>query len=431
MVTNPTQRVREHDAESPFDLNLERALSKLAALEPSLEVPYLTITLDWRPDGQDPRSRPARQFVEQEVERLIGDREYRDPVAVSLREDLELIRTFLDSDIDPASQGVVLVACAANNVFETLQLGLPLENSLVLQPTPALAALARLAEDYEPYAVLLVDQHEAFLSFVRQSRRHRGISLESSDYPRKQQSGGWSQRRFQARADERVSAFAQDVAGEVQRALDESAKNILVVAGDEIMTSALDEHFHQSIKDRIAGTLRIDIRASEQEIVDLTMPVVAAFERQQESEAVHQLNESRGAGGLAALGPEEVLAALQAGQVMTLIMTDDFSQTGWADYTMHHFGVGSIPKRHPAGGDADHLVPVQLAEEAVRLALQTGAEIEIVQSVIPIAEMGEDIEIPDAGAEPPRTDAAQSLDEVGGIGAVLRYALNEDRPIAL
>jgi hypothetical protein len=428
VVTDPTQRVREHDADSPLDLDLKRQLERFAAIEPSADVPYLTITLDWHPDGQDPRKRPGRQFIEQQFDTLLGEREYRDPEAVSLRDDLELIRTFLDDEVDPASQSVGIVACAARNVFETLQLGLALENNVLLGPTPSLSILMRLAEDYAPYAVLLVDQHEATLIFLSQSRRDRSVWLESSDYPRKQQAGGWSQRRFQARADERVSAFAQDIAEEVRKALEESGTKVLVLAGDEVMTSALDEQFHQDVKDRIAGTVRLDIRASEQEIVEATMPLVEAFEREQESEAVRLLHENRGSGGLAALGSDEVLAALQAGQVMTLVMTDDFSKPGWADYSMHLFGAGKKPKRHPGGGDAKQMVPVQLEEEVVRLALQTGADIEIVQAVVPMEAMNdEDMEIPDAGSEPPRTEAAQSLDEVGGIGALLRYAMSDEQ----
>lgn len=428
MATDPTQRVREQVVDSPLDLDLQRALRRLAALEPSPAIPYLTIALDWRPDGQDPGRRPARQFIEQELDRLLGEREYRDPVAVSMRDDLELIRTFLDEDADAASQGIVIVACAARNVFETLQIGLPVESNVTLAPTPALLMLAKLAEDYEPYAVLLVDQHEATLSFIRQARRHRSMTLDGSEYPRKQATGGWSQRRFQSRADERVSAFAQDVAEEVRKALDEAGKRILVVAGDEVMTSALDEHFHQSVKDRIAGTMRIDIRASEQEVVELTMPLIEAFEREQEASAVRRLQESRGSGGLAALGSDDVLAALQAGQVMTLMMTDDYSQPGWADYSMSHFGTGDAPKRHPGGGDAAELEPIQIEEEVVRLALQTGADIEIVQAVVSMAEMNAvDMDIPEAGGDPPRTAPAQALDEFGGIGALLRYALSNDQ----
>jgi hypothetical protein len=427
VVTDPTQRIRERENDTPLDLDLQSALTRFAALVPSSDAPYLTITLDWRPEGQDPQRRPARQFVEQQLEEILAGYEYHSPEATSIREDLEMIRTFLDGDLDPAAQGVVIIASSAAGVFETMALGLPVENRVVVGPTPSLTMLGRMAEDYAPYAVLLVDQHDATLSFISQAHQDHAVWLESSDYPRKQQAGGWSQRRFQARADERVNAFAEDIATEVQKALDETGTDILVLAGDEIMLSALNEQFHQSVKDRIAGTLRLDIRASEQDIIEATMPLVKEFERQQEAEAVRLLHENRGTAGLAALGPEEVLAALQAGQVMTLVMTDDFSSQGWADYSLPVYGTGAKPKQHPAGGDTGDIVPIQLEEEIVRLALQTGADIEIVQSTVPISEMGEDIEIPESGAERPRTEAARSLDEVGGIGALLRFALSEEQ----
>jgi hypothetical protein len=114
---------------------------------------------------------------------------------------------------------------------------------------------------------------------------------------------------------------------------------------------------------------------------------------------------------------------------MTLVMNDDFSQPGWADYTLPLYGVGSPPGEHPAGGDVANLVPTTVEDEVVRLALQIGAEVQLVRSAVPVG-VEEQEQIPNADDPTPRSEAARALDELGGIGAILRYALDAGQPTA-
>jgi hypothetical protein len=454
VATNPIQRIRDHAHDSPLDLDAARTLGQLATLPPSTAAPYLSLSLDWRPQGSDPgrapaseprpserRSgrddgfregtsrRPSRQVFEREVAKVIEGYGPRGAAFDSLTADIERIGTFLDEELNPAAQGIFIVACSAAGVFEPLALGLPLPTRLAVGPTPALGALARLIEDHPAYAVLLADQHEATLSFITQATRGQSVALESTDYPRKQQQGGWSQRRFQARADERVAAFARGIADEVARALDETGVDLLVVAGDEVITSALDPAFHPTVKERIIETIRLDNRASEREIVEATHPLAEQAEREREISAAAAVRDAVGAGGLGVAGAEATVTALQAGQVETLVIGDDFAAGGWADYGLPVYGVGEPPSEHPAGGDPADLVAIALEEEVIRLALLTGAEVQIVHSAVPL-DWVEGAAIPEAGTLPPRSEAATLLDELGGIGAVLRFALDDEQSVA-
>lgn len=449
MATDPIQRVREIEHESVLDLDAHHALTRLAALGPSTEAPYLTIYLDWRPEGADPgrgpappprpserranreesvSRRPARQRLERDLAELVDGYGPRGSAFESIGADAERIGAYLDAELDPAAQGVVIVACSAVGVFEPLALGLPVPTRLAVGPTPALFHLALLLDDHPTYAVLLADQHEANLTLIDQATPNQGVFLESSDYPRKQQQGGWSQRRFQARAGERVAAFARGIAEETHRALAEGGVGMLVVAGDEVITSALDAVFHPTVKELIVGRLRLDNQASDQEIVAATLPLAAQAERDREAEAVEALRDAVGAGAGGAAGAEATLAALQAGQVATLVVVDDFAGSGWADFSFPLFGVGPVPGEHPAGGDPVALVPIALQEEMVCLAASGGAEVQIVHTALPVAA-GPD-SIPEPGSPPPRAEPAARLDELGGVGALLRYSLDGDQPTA-
>jgi len=146
-------------------------------------------------------------------------------------------------------------------------------------------------------------------------------------------------------------------------------------------------------------------------------------------EAVQAVSDGVGAGGKGVAGAEDTITALETGQVMTLVMNDDFSQPGWADYTLPLYGVGSPPGEHPAGGDVADLVPTTVEDEVVRLALQIGAEVQLVRSAVPVG-VEEQEQIPDADDPTPRSEAARALDDLGGIGAILRYALDAGQPTA-
>ena len=447
MATDPIQAIREYIHDTPHDLDAQQTLMDLAALPPSTAVPYLSLSLDWRPAGDDPgrtpafeprpserRSsrndegvsrRPARQHIDRALAELVTTHGPRGAAFESVTADAQRIADYLDNELDPAAQGVFMVTCSASGVFTPLVLGLPLPTQLVAAPTPALGVLARLVDDHPTYAILLADQHDATLSLITQATQGHSLALASTDYPRKQKQGGWSQQRFQARANERVEAFARGIADEVQRALDEASVTMLIVAGDEVITSALDAAFHPTVTDRIIDTIRLDIRASEVEIIAATLPIVARAEREREVEAVRALQDSTGAGSLGVGGAEATLAALQRGQVATLVLNDDFAASGWVDFSLPVYGVGPVPIEHPAGGDPADLTPVALEEELIRLAIQTGATVQIVHTAVPVGTAKDD-EIPQAGSAQPRTEAAFALDHLGGVGALLRFAIDQD-----
>lgn len=447
MATDPTKQITRRRFRSPFTMGEENLLERLAHLGPSTDVPYLTVTVDWRPEGTSPgraepddvkrsqrrsgqeaegaRWRPAVEVLERDIEDLIEQHGPRGEVYDSLKSDYEKLMHFLQEELDPAAHGAIVVANSARGVFLASGLSLPLETSISTGPVPSLYSLMRLVEDNPVYAVLVADQEEARLDFIAYGRLSRQSTLESSLYPVKQQQGGWSQRRFQARADERVDAFARDIAEETRTWLDRLGVDSLILAGAEVMTSALEDAFHQTVKDRLVETMRLETWSSESEVIEATLPILAESERKREEDAVRNLRDHVGAKTRGAAGVADTLRALQNGQVSDLIMLDTFEAEGWADYTMHVFGVGNRPTQHPVGGDVADIVDVDLRDEMVRLALHTDAAVEIIHSDVPVPEGNE---IPDVGDERPVTEAAKELMEMGGVGAVLRFELDETAP---
>jgi hypothetical protein len=453
MVTDPVQRIRATEHETPLALDLAEILNQLANVPPGIETPYLTVSLDWRPEGSEPgripapepkrserraRSgdestprRPAWETMRRELDEAVVAYGPRGAAFESLTADLERIGDYLENDLDPAAQGVVVVANDGQGIFAPVPLAVPVATAYSVGSIPSLLELVHAGHDYPPYAVLLADQRDAYLWIMERQTWARGVQLEANDFPRRTQQGGWSQKRYQNRVDERIEAFARTIAEETRRELTEGDAQIpyLVVAADEVMSSALDAAFHESVKHLVLGIVRLPIEAGMDDIAAAAEPLVKQRERQDERDAVQAVLDGVGAAGRGVAGTEDTLTALETGQVMTLVMNDDFAAPGWADFTFPLFGAGNVPREHPAAGDVADIMPVALADAFARLAIQTGAEIELVETAVPVS-VDEQEHIPDADDPLPRARAARALDVMGGVGAVLRFALDEGQPTA-
>ena len=309
------------------------------------------------------------------------------PTFHSLSADVARITAFIETELDPAAQGVVFIACDARGVFAALPLGVPVPTSIVTGPIPSLRPLVQATTDRPPYAVLVANQRDTVLWVLERQSWQRAIELEADGYPRKQQQGGWSQKRYQSRADVRVEAFAKTIAEQTRRELEAPGLRSapLIVAADEPMFSALDAELHETIAARVIGRLHLPVETEVSEVAAAAAPLVDDAERRREMASIQALRDGRGPGGKAVVGAEETLTALETGQVLHLIMNDDLSTPGWADFTLPVYGVGEPPAEHPAGGDAVNLVPIQVGELAIRLALQSDASVELVRTAAPLS----------------------------------------------
>lgn len=379
MAIDPVQQVNIEEYDAGFSTNLGAALREIARYEPSADIPYLSVYLDWRPEGERPYRRAAVTVFENEVRKLFAPFDEESAAWESLNADYERIKEFLVEDLDPSVQGVMIFANYHLNIFDTFVLAIPLENKVAVGPRPDLLPMAQVVEDFPRYAVLMANQQEASLMVISRASRIQQVSIEGTSYPPDQKQGGWSQQRYQDRADERKSHFARAIAEQTRQALREADVGMLVVDAGEVMRTRLDDEFHEDLKDKIIGWVSTDRSAENRsEIIEKTMPVIIQHERSREYETVQTLLNEVRSGGQGVLGAAETLEALERGQVMTLVMSSDFHEEGWADYEMNIYGIGPVPTEHPAGGNVEDLHGVDLAEEMVRLTVVTDATGEII-----------------------------------------------------
>lgn len=417
--------------ESGLAENLPGIIERLANMPPSVEAPYLTAYIDWQPIGSSPGRRDGMRVYTDAIEPFLAHHEPHTPSRESLEADIKRVTAYLEGEAPDDAQGIMVVACQANGTFETFPLGVRVPTELSHGPVPALRTLLRSLNNAPSFAVLQIDQKEAIIHVVRQGRAAATLDVDSTDQTRGAATVSGSERTHLNRTDEKIEAFVREVGDKLRIALDRGNLDGFVVLGDEVVVPVMEREFPQAVWDRLIGTGRGEIRDTADEAIARATPIVLAHERELEAAAVQQARDLSKSGGPGVTGLEDTLTALQSGQVETLVMTDDFNALGWADYTLPVYGTGMPHSEHPAGGDPENMVPVSMPDELVRLAVQSAAAVETVRSDVPVTAEEEE-HIPDAHAdgEMPRSDAARMLDDLGGVAAILRFALAEDQQTA-
>jgi peptide chain release factor subunit 1 len=344
--------------------DVERALDRLAAFEPTGR-PFLSIYVDARPDNT------GREHWQANVRKELGERAKSYGARTEARGDFdadaERALAWLEREHRTSANGVVVFTCTSADVFETLELDVPLDaTEIYAAPRPQLYPLARVLDRYRRYAVAVTDTSLARIFVVGLGTIEPRGEVESPKL-RRTDMGGWSQARYQRHVDQHRADHTREVVEALER-IDHVA-----IAGNETAMALLRAQLTKPLAALVTELPRLGVGASESEILRETLEIMPQQEARDDAERVARMYDAYRAGGLAMIGLAGTRAALENGQVHELLL------------------VASPDQLEGADGAA-------VAEELVAKARQTDARVSVI-------------------------DDAALLAEAGGVGAILRYRL--------
>ena len=216
------------------------------------------------------------------------------------------------------------------------------------------------------------------------------IGVPSSSSPRpitKIAAGGWSQRRYQQRAENTWEATAGDIAAEVVRLATEVRPRVVLVGGDARTTALVCERLPNDLADlvrELPGSRADDGSAERRNhqvrrwidtaVAEDTVRVLRAFDRE------------RGQGERAADGPAATLASLREGRVDVLCLHDDPDDQRTAWYLVDDPALVAVDRADLEGLGVGEPREGRLADVAIRAAIGTGAAIRIVPAASPVQD---------------------------------------------
>jgi peptide subunit release factor 1 (eRF1) len=161
---------------------------------------------------------------------------------------------------------------------------------------------------------------------------------------------------------------------------------MLIVAGGDLITGELDRTMPEDLKDLIIETIRLDMQATTEEIVDVTLPLAEQAGAERERTSVETVADIAQSGGAAVTGSAKVLDMLVQGRVSHLVINEDFHEDGWVDFVQQRYGAGENRDVFAGAADKFEVVPIIVEEEMVRLAIRSGAEIHVIHTVVPMKD---------------------------------------------
>jgi peptide subunit release factor 1 (eRF1) len=302
-----------------LDPLLGKHLEKLAAYEPQ-HVPVVSLYLNLAPD-QHGRER-YDLFLRKSFNEQLQAFDPQSAERASLERDVERINQYLADDVNRAANGVAIFASSgAGEFFQAIQLDAPIDDHwLFIGAVPHIYPLVRLVDQYPRYASVLVDTHRARilvfgLGAVVDREQVTGVKT------RRTSMGGWSQARYQRRAENFHQQHIKEVVDTLERIVTRDNIQHVIVAGDDTVVSLLRDQMPKALAERIVDVLKIDRHAGEDAIVEATLDALRQKDAETDAERVREVVDAWQAGGLGVVGPEATLRALELGQVDELLIT--------------------------------------------------------------------------------------------------------------
>ena len=375
-----------------MDTRVHDLLVKLAAVEPlrtpegepgaprfgmatgAHYMPVLSVYLDWRPEatGERPGVRAARVILRDRLHEIEQALWPRGAAYDAVQTDAERIRRYLDEKAPASAEGLAIFACGPLGLFEALETGTPFETEVTALATPHIYQLARLLDDQETVIVALVDIANARL-FVSQRgllRELKGLRTDPKFFSMVKGAVAMDQAHYQRYALTQRARFAEEVAGALSQLVKETGATQVILAGGEVALATLRPTLTPDVARLVtAVSPRVDQQATSNDIREVIEPIVREVEAEQERSAVERLLSETLAGRLGVVGLRRTRAALELGQVNTLLLS------------------------------ANAPLSAEERSDLIALATKTGAETQIVE-------------------------LSPGLEELGGVGALLRYKLS-------
>lgn len=231
---------------------------------------------------------------------------------------------------------------------------------VVENPLPRLAVVIEARQRAIAHLVVETDRAGADIHAVDGGRVLGTEQVEGdTEHIHRSHPGGWSQRRFQQRAENTWERNANDVAAQVVEIAEAHHAEMIFVSGD---TRARHLVF-ESLPERERGQTTLIEAGSPDGVADEIVRLLSDHVARRVRELIGQVGSRRGA-GTASADVADVLAHLDEGRVEHLLVHDD--------------GTDDAVTTRPVGG-----VPAgaRIVDAAIAVALRTDADITVIPRV--------------------------------------------------
>lgn len=318
---------------------------------------------------------------------LRNDRELKEAFEKNLKKIKEYLdRTYIHE------KGVAIFSSQVNNFFKAYQIPIKLENLFVVDTSPYIRPLALYLEEYENFCIILIDHSNAKMFLVTASKVTDKKEIHK-DIFHHHKKGGWSQMRYQRIRDGKILHFFKEVVEDITKMLENENVRRIIIAGPKVAKKEFLKYLPKELNEKIIGFFETDIDTPENELLKEAFSIFFDKEREEEKEMVDKLRNEVLKDGLATYGVNETLKALEQGKAEKILVNMGTKVRGWKCERCRVVEKGDAKTCKYCNLD---VYTVDVIEEIVEEAQKMDCEMEFIKP--------NDV-----------------LEELGGIGAFLRY----------
>jgi peptide subunit release factor 1 (eRF1) len=258
-------------------------------------------------------------------------------------------------------------------------------------PLPRLGPLFEWRQSEPTHILVVADRVGADIIVVHHQSAEVRVEAGGDDFQiTKPNAGGWSQSRFQDRAENTWEHNADDVAERLTKLVEQYEPRLIVATGEvramQLLRDALPKEVLE-ILDEVEG--------DPKEIADLAVRRVATAVARDTVELIEKFKEERGQHDRAAAGIDDTVTALRAAQVEVLLVHDDPDDDHQVFFGTESANLVATTEQALRDLGVDKPLRGRLVDVALRAAVGTGAAVRIIPG-------------------------GRTIDE--GIGAILRWS---------
>jgi peptide chain release factor subunit 1 len=344
-------------------MDLHALIDRLARFE-SGGRPVLSVYADARPDQTGQARHGA--VVRSEMAARAATFPAASPERRDVEGDAERVLAWLEREARPRANGIAIFACGPRDLFEAVQLEVPVEETQVfVAPAPHLYPLAAVADRYRRHAAVVLDTRSARI-FVFGLGEVVAREAVESDAMSRTDAGGWSQARYQRHVENLQHQHVKDVVRALDQLVHDEGVDRIAVAANDVARSVFRDELPAHLAERVVEVGDLDVHSPRDAISRRTLEAAREMDARDDADRVRRLLDAYRANGLGVVGADATFQALANGQVHELIVSAD---------------AGALRAR---GGR----LGAEVANDLVARARQTDARVTFIEDPSLLADVG-------------------------------------------
>jgi peptide chain release factor subunit 1 len=359
-----------------------RKLSEISDTKPSFVTAYLKA-----------KSEDHERFLKKRESECLGALRDEKELKGIFNDNMMRIKEFLSSGKkDHGTKSFVIFSSSPQDFFQGFELPIDIENKLIVDTSPYIMPLAMLKEEWESFAIVLMDHSNARL-YLMSSAVVTDTKKMHKDIMNKHKKGGFSQMRFQRLRKGAIDHFFKEVVDYLEEFLKKENVRRIVLAGPGSAKKEFHNYLPDHLQKRVIELVDEDFDVPEGKLISDSLESFFAKESQEENEMVDNLRAEILKGGLVAYGIDDTLSAVIEGRAELLLISMGKKSKGWKCEMCNIFRSGSMETCYKCGKE---VFSVDVIEEMVEAAEGMGTTLEFIKD-------------------------NDFLNQLGGVAAFLRY----------